>query len=799
MIRVANACLPLLLLAASATFAQPSPSARSTLVRIEGGGAPSGLSILLHGLEKESSLTWRPVIATEQDKTLSALLARVNGWPSGAMTASTDALICERNPHICCPLADSSLRGRDKCLRELTKAAGEPSTNSYLRTAQSNCKAATDKFLFQPGSGKEICESVWRFIPAPANAASSPACDKGAMSPWTVCVPVVKVREQVGVQQVPFNPAIDKSIRAKYEELQGCSELSSLERLDCRLSFSEKKLNAFNYGDYLERARREGKITMPVRAYSIEIPAPLSGPKSVQPALLGASAARDAHNRPSLNLEWLQKGSAPAARTQQGPAAEKLKQGAGPLQALKTMGFDDKAYGVVRPAIILAVDQRPLFKSNPRLPEATINAFGIYEIAGPRKKGCPKGSKVAYKAKEWADGTQFDTPEHATEVVGILAAKAVPSSQVVGALSSIVGAGHVHALYIDDGRGEPGDQTAADAIFEIKPVAAFMNADCASSFPIVNVPLKFASDGRPEVQAEYEGVLFGRASEAQYALFVVAAGNPANGSAPRRKAGSDCHHLPGCKALNTQNMISVVGLDHTGEKASERSLHGFPFEVAAIGEVRTIDRTGNEKFAAGSSHATPFVASLASLIVGRAYSLKANGGMIQPADVKARILQTVDFLQDREIVEFGRVNFSRAMDIGRDILILSTTLPNAVSSRASYCAGSANCYVGEVDKADSFKLVGYDSAGSKIEVERMEFDRVLRLRRGSEDRWDVIYLPATRDSVIPRRLKNAQLVGITTIAFGSANARPQVPLASVVDYTRCMWRKGSDGVCLKGQ
>ncbi|RYF51112.1 MAG: hypothetical protein EOO38_04030 [Cytophagaceae bacterium] len=497
----------------------------------------------------------------------------------------------------------------------------------------------------------------------------------------------------------------------------------------------------------------------------------------------------------------MNKGVSGPLRTQEGPTVAEDAQAARTLEALKNMGFDAKAPRVQRPATILAIDLSPLFKGNPRLPETSVNAFSVYEISGRSKLECPKGSKIAYKPQEWATTTSFKAPEHATEVIGVMAAKQVPSSQVFGALSSVISSGNVHALYVDDGKGEPDDQTTVDTIFELKPVAAFMAAGCSTTtFPVVNVSLKFSSLGRENASADYEGVLFGRASEAQYALFIVAAGNPENLKATRTKTSADCHHLPGCKALNTQNMVSVMGLDLSGELPSRSSLYGTPFEVAAIGDIWTIRRDGRERPVGGSSYATPFVTSLASLIVGKAYMLKVNGGMIQPPDVKTRILQTVDFLRDTSVVRFGRVNFSRAMEIGRDILVLDAALTTGGLVSAPYCNSSSHCYAGDIDKADSITLLeGYDGDGKKVEVKGLDFDRVLRLSRSGADKWDVVYLPPVRDSMIPMRLKNATLLGITHLTFvsnvGSSN---RISISTVKDYTRCMWRKGSDGVCMKG-
>jgi hypothetical protein len=607
----------------------------------------------------------------------------------------------------------------------------------------------------------------------------------------------VRVTEQVGVQAVPFNPALDRSIRAKYEEMQGCSELAQHERAKCRASFSEAKINAFNFGSYRERSRRDGVVSLPVRAYSIELPtvSPASLTKEIKPSLESASAAREVHDRRSLKIEWLDRQRAGLPQPQQGSnaAAAAVRS----MQALKVMGFDDQAPTIQRSGVILAIDLVPLFKGNPRLPPSEVNSITIHDVKG-RRTSCPVASSFALKESDW---TTTESPEHATEVVGLIAAKVVSSSQVFGVLARATGTRKVYAMFVDDGKGEPAYQTFIDKIFEIQPVASFINAGCSGgTFPVVNVPLKFSSSGNAQMQSGYDGILFGRAADAQYALFVVAAGNPDDRMMARRKTAADCVHLPGCKAGSTQNMISVVGLDGSGARPSPSSFHGTPFEVAAVGDVWTIGRKGEERTAAGSSYATPYVSSLASMIIGKANQLQPGGGLLQPVDVKTRILQTVDFLDDASVVEFGRINFARGLEINHDILVIDSAVksPSVAAAKAPYCARAKSCLIGEVDKADRVQVQGYDSAGQSVD-KQIELDRILRLRRDAGNKWNVIYVETGRDSISVKRLRNANLPASVELAFTPIGAsQRKVPLSAIVDYTRCMWRKGSDGVCLHG-
>lgn len=783
----------------NAAYCQSS-SGTSTIVRIAGGGTPFGLSLLLTGLENDSRLEWRSVTVGDQEGTISAVLSRANGWPAGSISLSTDSLICGRNPHVCCPIPEVREVGiRSKCVAELKKIE-KGHESEFLIAAHKICESRRINIILNSSKNEVPCESIWRFSSSSNSRTSIAACGKMPPSTSQLCLPNIKVREHIGVQEFPFNPDKDKSIRSKYEEMQGCSELTKEEKQQCQDSYSTQKLNVFNYGNYIERARKEGKVTMPVRAYSIDIPgAPaLDAARPIEQTMESIRSTRDALNRPSLNIDWLQRQDNRSVRPQQVATSAEEIQAAQTIQALKQMGFDDKGPSVRNLPPILAMDLSPLFKGNPRLPENTVNAFGIHEIDGRQAK-CPTGSQIGFKPVDWISRAKGSSLDHATEVMGIMAAKLDPSSKVFGAIASVIDVGNIHSLYIDDGKGEPDDQTTVEAIMTIGPVGAF-TAKCATKWPVVNVSLKFSSTTQSNLSSEYEGVLIGRVSESQFALFVVAAGNPDSSTSIRAQSVESCNHLPGCKAISSQNMISVIGLNSEGNKPSRASFHGPPFEVGAIGDVWTVNRRGKETLARGSSYAAPFVTSLASLIIGKAWMLMKNGGMIQPADVKTRILQTVDFLQDDNAVRFGRINFSRALEIERDIVATSRKIDSLEIIRAPYCANPNICYAGKVDKSDRIKnLVGFDPDGNKIAVSDLDFERVLRLRRRSNDKWDVIYLPITRDALTPQRIKNAEFSGISEITIEVNGNRTSVPISSLTDYTRCMWRKGNDGNCFKGR
>jgi len=773
---------------------------RGALVRIEGGGAPVGVGLLLLSLEAESRLEWQDIDVKPSDLTLTDLLTRVSQWPVGAITKETESLLCSRNPHVCCPIPpNSKSTTRSSCLQEL-RSNNPTSFSPYLVQAQKTCRLTLQTYTTDRSAGANTCGALWRFIPRPDPSSTVNACNGGYASPWSVCVPKILVRERVGIQDIPFNPLRGESAKNKFELVQGCAELSRPDQELCRAAYSEAMINAFNFGDYLERSRRDGKITLPTRAYIIEIPASdnTDGSSALTGALHATTEALKVHDRAALKIEWitgdarlkplLQQASVNATTISSVPTAE----------ALTAMGLDKSMPPIARSAPILAMDPTPLAKDNSRLPAPNVNAFTARELAD-RILACPTNSTVAYKPLEWFSPNPFASPGHATEVVGAMAAEPVDGSQVFGALNKSTKEARVHALYLDDGNGDP-DRIVVDQIFEIRPVTSFWRANCTYIFPIVNVSLKFSSEGPPGAAAEAEGILFARASEPQYALYVVAAGNYDEPTSGRIRTPTNCTHLPGCNARNTQNMISVVGLTASGKYPSLSSLRGRAFEVAAIGDIITVDYAGHDKTVSGSSYAAPFVSSLASLIVGQIYSLRINGGLLQPADVKVRILQTVDFLSDRSIVEYGRINYSRALDLGQDIILLNSPIKDKISHTAPYCRTATGCYLGEVRKTHLLKQVkGFDSSGSELEIKELSLNRILRLHRSGKNTWSIVYIELATNFEKAQVIHDVQLENIDELKFSFAGeGETSIPLEQLVDYTRCMWTRGNDGVCLTG-
>lgn len=788
------------------------------LVRIQGGGAPSALNIVLLNLEKDGNLAWNSFEVTRKDTNVSELLERVAGWPMGAVNAQTDSLLCSRNPHVCCPIENSDNRrirkaATEVCNRELIAVQKDPAyTSEYLEQAHRQCREYLFRFLESPQDEPQVCGTYWRMVPKPEQAITFLGCDQRQASPWSLCLPTVAVRERIGTQQVRFNPTIDKDIRQKYEQLQGCSELPSGEKADCRASFSEFKLNAFNFGNYVERARREGSVTLPVRAYTMDIPPPVrASATDLIPSLQNATEALIKHERKSIRLDWVERRGVAKTVSQQmsdqppqrAVATAALSRS---MDILKAMGFDEKAAVIERPAVILAMDQRPFFKGNPRFAEADINAISVKDLQG-RRTSCPTQSSGGYKTGSWLKSVQLDAPEHAAEVVGVMTARRISNSSVFGVLQQATGARKVYPLFIADDRGEVNEALVEEIIYEKRPVASFIDAQCTPSFPVVNLPLKFSGKYAGNNAPSYEDVLWGRVDEenAQYALFVVAAGNPEGGQGQNMESGK-CRHSPGCHALSTQNMISVIGLTPKGDAPSSGSYFGTSFEVGAVGEVWTVDHAGAERAVRGSSYATPYVSSLAALIVGKARSFRPSDAYIQPVDIKTRILQTVDFLGDEALLEFGRINFSRALEINRDLLLLDRTAATngLVNTTQPYCGvNRLVCTSGEVKKNNSLKVAGFDAQGNAVKLNELDFFEVLRLTRSRQDsgKWDLIYVEKekSRNRLVAKRIRNAVIQGMSEITFVKAGTERlvSVPLVSVADYTRCMWRKGSDGTCIK--
>jgi hypothetical protein len=93
---------------------------------------------------------------------------------------------------------------------------------------------------------------------------------------------------------------------------------------------------------------------------------------------------------------------------------------------------------------------------------------------------------------------------------------------------------------------------------------------------------------------------------------------------------------------------------------------GRAFDVAAVGETFSTMDGNHFGQMAGSSMATAYVSGLASLLHAR-----ARPDFLRGADVKARILASVDFSSVLDkVVRFGVVNFSRALNFERDVVVV---------------------------------------------------------------------------------------------------------------------------------
>jgi len=145
-------------------------------------------------------------------------------------------------------------------------------------------------------------------------------------------------------------------------------------------------------------------------------------------------------------------------------------------------------------------------------------------------------------------------------------------------------------------------------------------------------------------------------------LWVAAAGN-----AQAQTGSSGCGWFPACAGLLLPNVISVVAVNLDAVPMVYRdSNSGEAFDVAAPGEgvVSTIPG-GRLGAMSGTSQATAIVSAVASMLLGRDKTLA-------PRDVRARLIYSTDLYTSLEKRALGgRVNVARALDLGRDVVVMN--------------------------------------------------------------------------------------------------------------------------------
>jgi hypothetical protein len=359
---------------------------------------------------------------------------------------------------------------------------------------------------------------------------------------------------------------------------------------------------------------------------------------------------------------------------------------------------------------------------------------------------------------EGRDGCRKERWDHGTHVAGIIAARLNGHG--------IAGVNPTARLWAY----EVGDEAEAPEVDD-DPILRLHRRD--KPLPsVINISLAVTANGGGESRLEslvkaYAGAF----------LFVAAAGN----DAARIADPSSCHVRPACLSTDLRQgkgVISVVALDRSGKARLAKSNFGPVFDVAAVGEaVSTLD--GNFLGSAdGTSVAAPHVTGLASLIYARALGLLPRL-VPRPPEVKERILATADFSDTLDdVVQFGRINFRRALAFPGDVLVLKSPI----------CGGSRPCEVkGRVRKtpAEEIRVIEGNIGGVDITTPRpIKVKHIRRIAAKDEtpdSRYWVVYVDDLNpQGPILRKIVDAKFDGSPVLRFEGGGAEA---IAQVLDYT----------------
>jgi subtilisin family serine protease len=262
-------------------------------------------------------------------------------------------------------------------------------------------------------------------------------------------------------------------------------------------------------------------------------------------------------------------------------------------------------------------------------------------------------------------------------------------------------------------------------------------------------------------------------------LFVASAGNamdrngrPVADPDPIN-AGDACQIFPACLSqvpATAGNVISVVALDQNGDrlKGAHPTQYGTAFDVAASGMATSTlygDWIGTMD---GTSVAAPFVTALAALIKSKALDQTPT-----PAQLKERILATVDFSSDFDVlVRFGRINYKRALDFDTDVLQPQQQfVNNAFNQRRRIKKSPSETLTVQTGVLDDQNWTPQNLAVSSIR--RIQFDSA------TQTFW-VAFVDGTGALKKARSVKFAQNA---TLKFGDANSPREFNVSQVLDYT----------------
>lgn len=794
-------------------IAAPEPSTTKTVqlaIRVDGGQAAPSVAVALESLRSRQALPLQVIGAAG---TPAETVAQVLGWPQDTVRLRMARLLCDLNRHVCCPeppkavadkIANEHGLWRFSC-KDLARSASSTFDPPHPAVIAAWTYCGTDAAV-----SSDTVHCSFRFWNRKARLRDlhvRAGCEGRERGNDELCVPQVQVIELLDSIEVPVSSLEESLVAAR--RLTGCEgwrsgSAESEGQALCNRYANSATLNAANGGSLaklLDTSTKDvttGKVPVqiPVRGFLIKFAV-----SSDRAATLLTQATRDAIER-----EILARADDPPDSPGTGPVAFRkagiyslttraLVQGASgepvpdaPVrinQAMKTLGWGTESDRLVAreqttedlPAVLL-YEPVGLQRVAPFLTGRVVQRpFPEYGRPPPRTTAA-ECAKLTFPQSLPGSLEEKDLV-HAERVATVLVGQKKDAETDVGLLARLLRA-KVWVAY------EP-DVTVNS--FPTMSLHTQLLDNCLRTrtrqVPLVlNVSTIYP---KPDAQA-----LVDWAKRKPRTLFTYAAGNredvrrlfkeEVGGADLSQLTTSNCPQQPACSSTAASNAISVVALTASGRTLSPASVGGPAFEVAAIGRFRPMDGADPANFS-GTSFAAPLVAGLGALIVAK---LQALPGEYVPsaADVKARILQTVDF-SIAYGVRFGRINFDRALQLDRN-----QVLWNAPGATCQPAPSSNERVTTIIDPFVVTKWIDYGTDFRAFREGRLTIDRdhLLRISRACDavGGYHLIYAePDTKQS--PKHILAVEIAGgPTSIAVGQGKT-----LADLYDLTICMVAGGS--------
>lgn len=277
------------------------------------------------------------------------------------------------------------------------------------------------------------------------------------------------------------------------------------------------------------------------------------------------------------------------------------------------------------------------------------------------------------------DDVEGDSPYHGTQIAGLLTGALLPEDLRKEVQDSV----HLMALKVLDSKGHLEIGAMANAIvYAIDKQANIINMS-------LRMPGRDASIER-HIQAAINSNI----------LFVVAAGNEQPHGLDLDE--EDVPIYPAKYSLKyPDNVLTVAADDTQGQLATFSHWGKATVDLAAPGvDIESVTPDGKRVVVSGTSQATAVVSLAAALLHVE--------GVIDPADIKRRLLASVDYrpgLKDKVQSE-GQLNIAKVLAINHDVVQLN----------------SGELVIGKLRNRDPLQLIALSSPLNFGEVERIVFN-----------------------------------------------------------------------------